>query len=144
MGVFMYHDGTNFNDLTENLAIGQFYKISVVQNSENIVGGLQDNGGYALNNEEWLNYYGADGMDCVVNPTNSNNYFGFTQYGGTLYETIDAGLTRTGGISSPETLGYAIGLQLFFAGYSQIYQLQNNSWQQISSHNFGGNLIKIV
>ena len=143
------NDGTNFNDLTENLAIGQFYKISVaIQNSENIVGGLQDNGGYALNNEEWLNYYGADGMDCVVNPTNSNNYFGFTQYGGTLYETIDAGLTRTGGISSPETGSWVTPLVSnsegeIFAGYSQIYQLQNNSWQQISSHNFGGNLTHI-
>ena len=40
--------GAKFTDLTENLAISQFYKISVAQqNSGNIVGGLQDNGGYA-------------------------------------------------------------------------------------------------
>jgi hypothetical protein len=41
--------GTKFTDLTENLAISQFYKISVAQqNSGNIAGGLQDNGGVCL------------------------------------------------------------------------------------------------
>ena len=78
-------DGNNFTDLSENLVIGQFYKISVaIQNAGNVVGGLQDNGGYALSDSEWKNYFGADGMDCVVNPTDPDNYFGFIQYGGNI------------------------------------------------------------
>jgi len=141
------NDGTNFTDLTENLAISQFYKISVaVQNSGNIAGGLQDNGGYALSDNEWKNYFGADGMDCAVNPTDPNNYFGFTQNGGGLYETKDGGRTRTGGINRPETGNWVTPLVSdsqgqIYSGFTQLYRLQNNSsWVRVSNHNFNGRL----
>ena len=141
------NDGTNFTDLTENLAISQFYRISVaLQNAGNVVGGLQDNGGYALSDEQWKNYFGADGMDCVVNPNDPNNYFGFIQFGGNLYESNDGGRTRTGGVSAPGNGNWVTPLVSnaegeIYAGYSQLYRLQNNSsWAVVSSHNFNGNL----
>jgi hypothetical protein len=141
------NNGSKFNDLTENLAIGQFYKISVsVQNPSNIAGGLQDNGGYALSDDQWKNYFGADGMDCAVNPLDPLNYFGFTQNGGGLYETKDGGRTRTGGISSPETGNWVTPLVSnaqgeIYAGYGQLYRLQNNSfWSQVSNHSFNGRI----
>ncbi|MEQ6123679.1 T9SS type A sorting domain-containing protein [Pseudotenacibaculum sp. MALMAid0570] len=147
------NDGNSFTDLTENLAIGQFYRISVaVQNSGNIVGGLQDNGGYAFSDNNWNNYYGADGMDCAVNPTNANNYFGFIQRGGVLYETTDGGQTRTGGIQSPNngTLNgnWVTPLAMssegdVYAGYNELYRLENGAWAQVSNASFGGNLVNV-
>jgi hypothetical protein len=150
--------GAKFTDLTENLAISQFYKISVAQqNSGNIVGGLQDNGGYAFKNNNWNNYFGADGMDCTVNPLDENNYFGFTQYGGSMYETTDGGLTRKGSVGAPSAetgSGDSGGRWVtpmvsnskgeIFAGYSQLYKLENGNWNKISNHNFGGDLYNVV
>lgn len=141
------NDGSNFTDLTENLAIGQFYKISVaLQNSGNIAGGLQDNGGYAYSDNQWKNYYGADGMDCVINPQDPNNYFGFIQNGGGLYETKDGGRTRTSGVSAPDNGNWVTPLAAnsdgeIYAGYNQVYKLQNNSfWTVVSNHNFLGRI----
>lgn len=149
--------GAKFTDLTENLAISQFYKISVAQqNSGNIVGGLQDNGGYAYKDNKWNNYFGADGMDCAVNTLNPNNYFGFIQYGGQLYETTDGGLTRKNSVSAPSAetgTGDSGGRWVtpmvsnskgeIYAGYSQLYKLVNGSWMKISNHVFGGDLYNI-
>ena len=63
-------------DLTENLSISQYYKISTAKsNASNIVGGLQDNGGFAYSNGTWHEYHGGDGMDCVVDPNDENIYY---------------------------------------------------------------------
>ena len=157
-GVYMSTDhGVNFTDLTENLAISQFYKISVAkQNSGNIVGGLQDNGGYAYKDNKWNNYFGADGMDCAINTLNPDNYFGFIQYGGSLYETTDGGLTRKSSVGAPsaETGTNDSGGRWvtplvsnskgeMYSGYSQLYKLTSGNWAKVSNHSFGGDLSNI-
>ncbi len=157
-GVYVSTDnGAKFTDLTKNLVIGQFYKISVAnQTSGNIVGGLQDNGGYAFKNNGWSVYFGADGMDCAINPLDPNNYFGFIQYGGSLYQSKDGGLTRTSSVRAPaaETGTNDSGGRWvtplaadrkgnLYAGYSSLYKLVSGAWSKISSHDFGGDLYNI-
>ena len=68
-GVYVSTDhGSKFTDLGENLVISQFYKISISnQKSNSVIGGTQDNGGFAYNNERtWRNYHGWDGMDLSL------------------------------------------------------------------------------
>ncbi|MDG1039867.1 MAG: T9SS type A sorting domain-containing protein [Polaribacter sp.] len=151
------NNGGSFTDLTENLVIGQFYKISVAnQNAGNIVGGLQDNGGYAFKNNGWSNYYGADGMDCAVNPLDPEHYYGFIQYGGSLYQSKDGGLTRTSSVLAPsaETGAEDSGGRWvtplaadrkgnLYAGYSSLYKLVSGTWAKVSNHDFGGDLYHI-
>jgi hypothetical protein len=145
------NDGTSFTSLTTGMAIGQFYKISVAkQSSQKIVGGLQDNGGYAYSNDTWHNYHGADGMDAAVNPQNSNQYFGFIQNGGSLYKTENGGLTSTyvTGAPSGEEGNWVTPLVCdyegtLYAGFKSLYQIQNNVWQKISTYDFGGNIAQI-
>lgn len=87
------NNGSNFTDLTAGVQISQFYKIAVAkQTSANMMGGLQDNGGHAYSGGLWKNYYGADGMDTAINPINPDHYYGFIQYGNSLY------ISRTGTI----------------------------------------------
>lgn len=148
-------DGDSFTDVTMTLSISQFYRISVAaQNSSFIVGGLQDNGCGAFNGEntQWKNFVSnADGMESVIDKNNINTYYGFIQFGTTLHKTVNGGessitilkpssdITRSRWV----TPLVANSAGLIYAGYSQLYELVNDSWIQISNHDFGGSLYHI-
>ena len=160
-GIYMSsNDANSFTDLTENLSISQYYKISTARNNAgNIAGGLQDNGGFGYSNGNWHQYHGGDGMDCVVDPNNENIYFGFSQYGGSLNISYNGGENQGGSIAeapkeevdeenqdsggnwiTPLEADYNGKL---YAGFSRIYQLVNNQWERVSSDVFGGDLDNI-
>ena len=91
-----FNDGDNFADLTEGIQVSQFYRLAVAESDSNLmIGGLQDNGGYGYSNNTWNNYYGADGMDTAINPNDPNIYYGFIQNGGNLYVSNDCGRFST-------------------------------------------------
>ena len=152
-GIYVSENGgDNFTDLTETAQISQYYKIAVSrQSSGNMVGGLQDNGGYAYSGNQWKNYYGADGMDTAIDPNNQNLYYGFIQFGGTLYISSNGGNTRTGAVGAPVSeegnwvtplVSNSIGE--IFAGYQYFYILNGSAWQQQSTNPVGsGNIDKI-
>jgi photosystem II stability/assembly factor-like uncharacterized protein len=141
------NDGSSFIELNEGLSISQFYRIAnAIQTSDNIVGGLQDNGGFGYSNNNWNVYHGGDGMDCAVDPINPNKYYGFTQFGGSLNVTFNGGLTGQGVVGSPEQGNWITPMVInnegqLFAGYSKLYTLSsNNTWLQVSGDVFGGKL----
>ncbi|HBD26351.1 T9SS type A sorting domain-containing protein [Flavobacterium sp.] len=129
------NNGSNFTDLTAGAQISQFYKIAVSkQSSANMVGGLQDNGGHAYSGGQWKNYYGADGMDTAIDPTNPNLYYGFIQSGGSLYISNSAGNGITGSVSSPGVDGNwvtpltANNTGELFSGFDGLYKLVGSNW----------------
>lgn len=148
-------DGDSFTDLTETMNISQYYRISTAaRNSNRVVGGLQDNGGFAFNNNSWSQYHDGDGMDCVVDPNDENIYYGFSQFGGRLNVTYNAGNSPGGTIveaPGAETDDFDSGGAWvtplvandkgeLYAGYSRLYKLENNSWDPVSPRMFGGDL----
>ncbi|CAM1356001.1 T9SS type A sorting domain-containing protein [Tenacibaculum halocynthiae] len=155
-GIYVSTDeGSNFTDLTKNLAISQFYRISVSQQKANtIAGGLQDNGGFGLTDGKWYNYHGGDGMEGVIDPTNPKTYSGFTQYGGSLNISTNGGLSSDTWVRSPSaertsandsggkwiTPLVSNSKGQLYAGYSQVYKLQDNNWIKVSNQDFGGDL----
>lgn len=136
--------GLSFSDITGNMQIGQFYKIAVAKNnSSKMHGGLQDNGGQGLSNGMWKNFYGADGMDTLISQTNSNLYCGFTQFGGRLYFSQNAGQNLSQGISNP--LGQIGGWVTplvgnskgeIYAGFKELFKLVNLNWVRINGNTF--------
>jgi hypothetical protein len=140
------NNGTTFTDLTTNMSISQFYKVTVSkQNSNKLAGGLQDNGGFSLTNSTWHNYHGGDGMDSASDPNDENTFYGFMQFGQNLFKTNDGGLTGSTVTSGPSNGNWITPLVVnkgseLYAGYSQLYKLENDSWTQISNYFFGGNL----
>lgn len=143
------NNGTSFTNLTTGLAIGQFYKLSVArQSAQYMVGGLQDNGGFARSNNQWYNYHGADGMDAAVNPMNKNEYYSFTQFGGGLYKSTDGGVSSIFVTGGPSTGNWVTPLVannagVLYSGFSNLYKLQNAAWVQVSNQSFGGNIAQI-
>ena len=158
-GVYVSEDGgTTFADLTATAQISQFYRVSVSkQTSANMVGGLQDNGGHAYSGGLWKNYYGADGMDTGIDPTNQNLYYGFTQYGGSLNISNNAGNNRTSQVGAPTAEvgsgddggNWITPLKInsigeVFAGYERLYKLTGSSWSQQSNGTIGTGNIECI
>ncbi len=148
------NNGNIFTDLTKNLAISQFYRLSVSQKKINIIaGGLQDNGGFGFDGKNWRNYHGGDGMEGIVDTKDPNTFYGFTQYGGSLNISNNQGVnSRRVSAPSEETNtatndsgGEWITPMVMnsdgelFSGFSHVYQLNGNSWQKISN-SFGSDI----
>ncbi len=143
---------TNFTNLTATAQIGQFYKIAVSkQSASKMVGGLQDNGGHAYSNNTWKNYYGADGMDTAVDPNNSNKFYGFIQFGSSMYTTNNAGASSAGGIGSPNGIqGNWItplvtnSIGEVYSGFNELFKIVNGEWVQQNINSFGAGNIDLI
>ncbi len=145
--------GISFTDKTASAQISQFYKVSVSkQTATNIVGGLQDNGGHALSGGLWKNYYGADGMDTAVSPTNQNLYYGFIQNGSGLYISNNAGTSLAGSVNSPSGVSgnWVTPLVInsvgeVFSGFNGLYKLSSSAWQlQNTTTTTGSDNIELI
>ncbi|RUA06700.1 MAG: glycosyl hydrolase, partial [Flavobacteriia bacterium] len=161
-GIYESKDnGKNFTELTENLVISQYYRISTAKTSKDyVVGGLQDNGGFGYSNNAWYRYHGGDGMDCAIDPKDQNIYYGFTQHGSSLNISYNAGVSSGGQIAqAPEDEvdednhdsggSWVTPLVInrdgdILAGYRKLYKLnENNTWEAVSDAVFGGDLNNI-
>ena len=153
-GIYVSADlGNNFVDKTINgLNISQFYRLDVAQSdTTQIVGGLQDNGGYSYANNIWVNFYGADGMDAAINPAEPNLHYGFIQYGSSLYMhrindtakgryVARAPLGESGDWITPLECGNS---GMLYAGFKKLYFLYNDSFYQASPFIFSANIKQI-
>jgi hypothetical protein len=143
-------DGVNFEDLSNTLSIAQIYTVSTSRpDSSKLAGGLQDCGGFALSGSNWNSYHGGDGMGTAVDPFEENTYYGMTQYGGSLSRTTtggDGGWSNREFIASGPVKGEWVTPLEFaksgdlYAGYDQLYVLNEGLWKQLSNHDFGHNL----
>lgn len=144
-GIYVSEDeGDSFTDLTAGLQISQFYRLSVSKTTAGkMVGGLQDNGGYAYSNSSWKNYYGADGMDAAVSQNNSDLYYGFIQNGSSMYISNNGGNGITGSVSSPGVNGNWItplkgdSQGNMYSGFNGLYKLINNAWVLQNTNSVG-------
>jgi len=140
-GFYLSSDGgSTFQDLTQGMQIGQFYKISVSpQNASKIAGGLQDNGGYGLTDEgNWSNYHSGDGMDNAIDPNNENKYYGFSQNGGVLNVSNNAGVSSGGSFDGPEEGNWITPLEVnsegeLYAAYTSLYEFNGNGFEKLST-----------
>lgn len=152
---FSDNNGQTFTDRTTTAQIGQFYKISVSPNTNGkLVGGLQDNGGYGFSNNTWKNWYGADGMDNAINPTNDNIFYGLIQYGSSLHISTNAANSRQGSVASPGNIqGRWVTPMVInntgqlLSGFKRLYRLSGTTggtWLQQSETLFDSNISDIA
>ncbi len=152
-GIYVSDNGaSSFTDKTATAQIGQFYRVAVSkQTASKMVGGLQDNGGYAYSNNQWKNYYGADGMDTAISPLNNNLYYGFIQSGGGLYVSNSAGNSISSSVGAPsgENGNWITPLTInsageLFAGYTNLYMLSGSEWAPQSVSPFSGSRLERI
>tara|TARA_B110000093_G_scaffold46981_1_gene50247 strand:+ start:369 stop:3740 length:3372 start_codon:yes stop_codon:yes gene_type:complete len=76
-------------------AIRENYKLGISQSNNNVaICGSQDNGTTIKNSTEWVEAYGADGMEGIILPLNPEYMIGSYQFGGRI-RTLNAGTSNT-------------------------------------------------
>lgn len=72
-GIYKSTDnGASWTDISNTMVISQIYRLGVSQlNKNKIITGLQDNGTKYLNSGVWTDVTGGDGLECIIDGTDS-------------------------------------------------------------------------
>ncbi len=125
--------GSTWTDLTSGIANTQIYRIAGYESNSNLITfGAQDNG-----SDKWtggatmLHMLGADGMDCMIDHTNSNILYNMIQYG-SLQKSTNGGTSFTdiqpGGSSGSwvtPIIMNPVTPATIYGGYSDVYKSTN-------------------
>ncbi|MBK6482953.1 MAG: T9SS type A sorting domain-containing protein [Chitinophagaceae bacterium] len=146
-GIFKsVNQGTSWTDLSSGLRLAQIYRLSTSATNPSIVySGWQDNGSNRWDGTSYTQVYGADGMEALVDYTNSNIVFIETQYG-SIYKSTNGGssFTYVAPSSGPWVTTYImdpVDHNKMYAGYATLYKSTNNgsNWSVLASNLYGGN-----
>ena len=143
--------GTVWNDLSSGLAIAQIYKIGQSATKQGLtINGYQDNGTSTNINTSFTTVIGGDGMECIIDYSDTNYRYGALYYGdirrstGGSYSSIGGegvnGITESGAWVTPYIL-HKTTPSTMFAGYKNVWRSVNVkagsvysvSWDKISS-----------
>ena len=146
-GIFVSTNfGDTWSDITSGLCTTQWYRIAGYEPNINlIIGGTQDNGSNKwTGGSSFTHMYGADGMDAMIDHTNSNIMYFSTQNGG-LRKSTDGGNTSSGikpsGASGSWVTPYVMNpsnSSIIYGGYSDIYKSTNGGSTWSISTTFSG------
>ncbi|NQZ77091.1 MAG: PKD domain-containing protein, partial [Ekhidna sp.] len=146
--------GQSWQDLSEGLNITQLYRLGLDPNNEDIlVAGAQDNGSNIMVGEQWTHLFGADGMEALVDHTDSDIVYSTYQFGGLLkysngglgeVEFIGGELDGTGAWVTPYMLDPKDNNYLY-AGYQNVWKYNNSDgvWEEISNFQSTANLTSL-
>jgi hypothetical protein len=136
-GIFRSVDfGANWTDLTSGIANTQWYRIAGIETNINLlVGGTQDNGSNKWTGTSTMTHVqGADGMDAMIDHSNSNIMYYSRQYG-ILVKTTNGGVTWSdiSPASGPWVTPYIMNpsnSSIIYGGYYDVYKSTNGgaSW----------------
>ena len=87
-GIYTTNNPTSnlWTDLSNGLAITQFYRNAVAGVATYVLGGAQDNGTKMSDPTGWFTASGGDGMECQIDHTDSNYCYTSIQWGQVLYK----------------------------------------------------------
>ncbi len=151
-GVYRSDDNAeSFQHLNASLNIMQFYRLGLSQqNADHFLGGSQDNGTSLHSAAGWRKIYGADGMECAVDPAIDTTVYYGTQNGPIYRRDLaggssrvitprdDSGSSARGGWVTPYVLDPSQP-GVIYAGYTEVYKStdRGDNWQKISDFRTG-------
>lgn len=139
-GIFKSTDmGDTFTNISQGLGTRMFYRLGLsVTDPILIACGAQDNGCSLMKSTGWIDWVGADGMECAIDPANPNLIYGSCQ-NGSFYKSTNGGTSQSG-ITMPKagnwTTPFVIDKNsVAYVGLDEVYKSTNqgSSWTKISS-----------
>ena len=149
-GLYVSTDnGNNWTDISDGLQITQFYSLGVSQTVQDLViTGSQDNGTFLKSGNNWDPVIGGDGMECIIDYTNSNIMYGALYYGdvrkstngGNSFSSIAP--ANNGAWETPYILDRN-DPNIIYIGYDELYKSTDggNNWNTITNGVTNGNRI---
>lgn len=140
-GIFIStDDGNNFTDITPGMANTQFYRLGgSASDADIMLAGAQDNGVFLKDGSNWGQAIGADGMECVIHPTDPDIMYASTQNGnlrrstngGNSFQGWTNGIDQSGAWVTPFMLDPE-NPNILWAGYESLWRRAGGGgWQQI-------------
>ncbi|MCB0696193.1 MAG: T9SS type A sorting domain-containing protein [Chitinophagaceae bacterium] len=143
-----------WDNKSEGLGITQFYRNAVSDAATYVLGGAQDNGTKMLVGGTSQQMTGADGMECQMDPVDSNILYTAQQYG-ELRRSVDGGQKFTdiqgnipgkpkGAWITPYII-HPVGRNVLVAGYNYVFVSTDygDNWSAISP-NFFNNITQLA
>ncbi len=142
-------NGNNWEIISEGTGVRENYNLGVSQsNNYRTICGSQDNGTSIKVENDWIEFFGADGMEGLIHPLNDDWMLGSYQYGGRL-RTQDGGQSQEY-VTPPNQNGYWIA-PMFYDPNDQmtVYSLGEkvfrsddfgSSWTELGTPLFSGEI----
>lgn len=140
--------GNSWTDLSDGLEILQVYRMgNSASNHQLLMTGSQDNGTMRLDDGNWNAIIGGDGMECLIDYSNTYIMYG-TVYYGAIRRSTDGGYNFTD--IKPAAAGDGAWVTPFvihpqdpetlYIGFKDVYKTTNqgDSWTVISDNLTGG------
>jgi len=129
-------NGVTWEILSFGTGIRENYSLAVSQsNHYRSICGSQDNGTSIRVENDWIEFYGADGMEGIIHPLNHDWMMGSVQYGGRR-RTKDGGISQDG-VTPPGQSGYWVApFELDPNNHMRVYSFGQNVYR---SDEFGDN-----
>ena len=152
-GLYYSNDnGNDWTDISDGLHITQFYSLGVSQTvQDKVITGSQDNGTFLKTNSNWDAVIGGDGMECIIDYSNSNIMYGAIYYGdirkstnsGNSFSSI--GPYNNGAWETPYELDKN-DPNTIYIGYDELVKSNDggNSWNQITNGETNGGKINEI
>ncbi len=142
-GIYSTTDyGESWEDFTDGMVISQIYRCATAQTDSNIViNGLQDNGTKLYDQGNWQDVQGGDGMDCMIDYTNSDVQYGTLPNGELTRTTNNWGgsvsITPSDSLSGAWVTPIEMHPQdnkTIYAGYQDLFKSNDrgDTWEKIS------------
>lgn len=154
-GLYKSNDkGGSFTNLSFNLPILQIYRISTTdQKRATAMMGSQDNSTILWRDTSWNVVIGGDGMECIIDPTDTNTLYASSQYGN-LKRSTDGGVTFNG--IKPDNAGKGAWVTpyvmspddpaVLYAGYDEIYRTlsRGDDWVKLTNGLSANSKYKVI
>jgi len=89
-------NGVTWINISQGIGVRENYKLGASQSNHfRTISGSQDNGTSIKHQNNWIEFYGADGMEGIIHPLNDDWMIGSLQSGGRR-RTKDGGSTQSG------------------------------------------------
>ncbi len=146
-GIYKYLDNLNtWTDISDGLEISQFYRLGLSKsNADVLIAGAQDNGTERLSASGWDAIRGADGMECIIDPYDTDILYSASQYGN-IKVSYDAGsswsdmkpVSYEGAWVTPYKM-HPLDNNFIVAGYNEVYRTTTGGaiWDSISNLQMG-------
>jgi len=138
---------TVWEDLNDGMQITSFYRLGLsLSNPGATIAGAQDNSTFIYDGTNWINSFGGDGMEALIQPNDPLHLYGSSQFGrivrsidgGYTYETISQQMRDDPNELSAWTTPFMLepgNPGILYAGYSNLWKSTDDglNWAKISN-----------